>query len=136
MIRHWALACSVLLLCGCPTVDLGDDPPDIGLCNPAGGMPYFQSEIVPKYLRLADATNGCGRDGGCHDRAHGLAFDLTPANLGSSANYRVALQYLNCAQPRQSALLTKPLAGEDGHGGGDLIANGSTEMMTFLMWFQ
>lgn len=136
MIRHWALACCVLLLCGCPTVDLGDDPPDIGLCNPAQGMTYFQNEIVPKYLKLSDAANGCGRDGACHNRAHGLALDLTAANLTSTANYRVTLQYLNCGQPRQSSLLTKPLAGEDGHGGGDLIQNGSAEMMTFLSWFQ
>ena len=135
MIRRWALASCVVLLSGCPTVDLGDDPPEVGLCNPAKGLTYFQNEIVPNYLKLADATNGCGRDGGCHNRAHGLAFDLTPANLTSAANYRVAVQYLNCGQPRQSALLTKPLAGEDGHGGGDLIQNGSTEMMLFLSWF-
>ena len=126
----------MLLLCGCPTVDLGDDPPDVGLCNPAGGMTYFQTEIVPKYLKLSDATSGCGRDGACHNRAHGLAYDLTAANLDGAANYRVTLQYLNCGQPRQSQLLTKPLAGEDGHGGGDLIQNGSAEMMTLLMWFQ
>lgn len=136
MIRHGVLACCMVLLCGCPTVDLGDDPPDIGLCNPQKGMAYFESDIVPKYLKLADATNGCGRDGGCHEHAHGLAFDLDAANLTSTANYRVALQYLNCGQPRQSPLLTKPLAGEDGHGGGDLIQNGSAEMMTFLGWFQ
>ena len=136
MIRHWAFACCVVLLCGCPTVDLGDDPPDIGLCNPSKGLPYFQNEIVPKYLKLSDSANGCGRDGGCHNRSHGLALDLTAANLTSAANYRVTQQYLNCGQPRQSQLLTKPLAGEDGHGGGDLIQNGSTEMMTFLKWFQ
>ena len=135
MIRHWGIACSVMLLCGCPTVDLGDDPPAVGLCNPTGGITYFQNEIVPNYLKLADSNNGCGRDGACHNRAHGAAFDLTPANIASNANYRVALQYLNCGQPRQSQLLTKPLAGEDGHGGGDLIQNGSTEMMKFLMWF-
>jgi hypothetical protein len=134
MIKHWAVACCVVLLSGCPTVDLGDDPPDIGLCNPAQGLTYFQNEIVPKYLKLADTANGCGRDGGCHNRAHGLALDL--ADPTSSANYRVTQQYLNCGQPRQSPLLTKPLAGEDGHGGGDLIQNGSTEMMTLLMWFQ
>ena len=29
MIR--ALACCMVLLCGCPTVDLGDDPPDVHL---------------------------------------------------------------------------------------------------------
>lgn len=136
MIKHWACACCVLMLFGCPTVDLGDDPPDIGLCNPMGGMAYFEAEIVPNYLKLADTANGCGRDGSCHNRAHGLAFDMTPANLSSAANYRVALQYLNCGTPRQSSLLTKPLAGEDAHGGGDLIQNGSAEMTTFLMWFQ
>ncbi len=136
MIKHWAFACCVLLLSGCPTVDLGDDPPGVGLCNPANGQTYFETEIVPKYLKLSDATNGCGRDGGCHNRAHGLAYDLTPANLASAANYRVTLQYLNCGTPRQSALLTKPLTGEDAHGGGDLVENGSAEMTTFLMWFQ
>jgi hypothetical protein len=135
MIRHGVLAC-VVLLSGCPVVDLGDDPPDIGLCNPAKGLTYFQMEIVPKYLKLGDAANGCGRDGGCHNRAHGAAFDLTPANLGSPANYRVAQQYLNCGQPRQSELLTAPLAGEDGHGGGDLVQPNSTEFTTFIGWFQ
>ena len=134
MISHRAFACCALLLCGCPTVDLGDDPPDVGLCNPARGAQYFQDEIVPKYLKLQDKTNGCGRSSACHDRSHGLALDLN--NPMSTANYRLTLNYLNCGQPRQSQLLTKPLAGEDGHGGGDLIQNGSTEMMVFLMWFQ
>ena len=31
--------------------------------------------------------------------------------------------------------LTKPLAGEDGHGGGDLFQLDSQQMMTFLKWF-
>jgi hypothetical protein len=124
----------MVLLCGCPTVDLGDDPPDIGLCNPTQGMQYYVDEIVPKYLKVADTANGCGRSSACHNRAHGLALDLL--NPNSSQNYRLTLNYLNCGQPRQSQLLTKPLAGEDGHGGGDLFQNGSTEMMTFLMWFQ
>src|SRR5262245_40028061 len=102
MIRQWAFAWCVVLLSGCPTVDLGDDPPDIGLCNPAGGITYFQNEIVPNYLKLADRANGCGRNGSCHERAHGVAFDLTmPA---SPANYRIAQQYLNCGQPDQSPL--------------------------------
>ncbi|HEY5948179.1 MAG TPA: hypothetical protein VIV40_21935 [Kofleriaceae bacterium] len=126
----------MVLLCGCPTVDLGDNPPDIGLCNPLKGFPYFQNEIVPKYLKLSDAANGCGRDGGCHNRAHGLAFDLTPANLAGASNYRVAQQYLDCGAWRQSPLLTKPLAGEDGHGGGDLIQDGSAEMAVFKGWFE
>lgn len=134
MISHRALACSALLLCGCPTVDLGDDPPAVGLCNPQRGFDYFQQSIVPSYLKLQDTAAGCGRTSMCHDRAHGLAYDLQDPT--SMANYRLTLNYLNCGTPRQSQLLTKPLAGEDGHGGGDLIQNGSTEMMTFLMWFQ
>lgn len=124
----------VLLLCGCPVVDLGDDPPEVGLCNPNGGMPYFQSAIVPNYLKLADKTNGCGRSSACHDRSHGLALDL--ANPTSTANYRLTLNYLNCGTPMQSDLLTKPLAGQQGHGGGDIFAAGSPEETTFLMWFQ
>jgi hypothetical protein len=135
MISHRAIACSALLLCsGCPTVDLGDDPPAVGLCNPTGGYEYFQTMVVPQYLKLPDRTTGCGRNAMCHDRAHGAAFDLD--NPTSMANYNLAKNYLNCGSPRQSQLLTKPLAGEDGHGGGDLIQNGSTEMMVFLMWFQ
>jgi hypothetical protein len=132
MIR--ALACSVLLLCGCPTVDLGDDPPAVGLCNPMGGYEYFQTQIVPNFLKLSDLATGCGRSSMCHDRAHGVAYDL--ANPDSMANYTLSKNYLNCGTPRQSQLLTKPLAGEDGHGGSDLFVNGSPEMMTFLMWFQ
>jgi hypothetical protein len=133
MISHRAFAWCVLLLCGCPTVDLGDQPPAVGLCNPAGGIEYFQQEIVPNFLKLSDRAIGCGRNSMCHDRAHGAAFDL--ANPMSTANYNLTKNYLNCGQPRQSQLLTKPLAGEVGHGGGDLIQPGSDEVNVFLMWF-
>jgi hypothetical protein len=133
MIRHWGIACSIVLLCGCPTVDLGDEPPGVGLCTPVGGYGYFQSDIAPKYLKLADKTNGCGRSSSCHDHAHGAAFDLTDPL--STANYRVAQQYLNCGQPTASTLRTKPMSGQDGHGGGDLFDPGSAEDMTFLGWF-
>jgi len=133
MISHRAFACCALLLCGCPTVDLGDDPPAVGLCNPAGGFDYFQTMIVPTYLKLPDKTTGCGRSSMCHDRAHGAAFDL--ANPTSMANYTLTKNYLNCGSPRQSQLLTKPLAGEDGHGGGDLVQSGSNEFNIFMGWF-
>jgi hypothetical protein len=134
MIGHRALACSALLVCGCPTVDLGDEPPAAGLCNPAGGMEYFAQEIVPNFLRLADRTNGCGRSAMCHDRAHGVAFDLDSPM--STANYILAKNYLDCGQPRHSQLLTKPLAGEDGHGGGDLFELSSPEVTVFMGWFE
>jgi hypothetical protein len=134
MIGFRAVTCCALLLCGCPTVDLGDDPPSVGSCNPAGGMDYFFEQIVPSYLKLADRTTGCGRTSMCHDRAHGAAFDVD--NPMATANYNLAKNYLNCGSPRQSPLLTKPLAGEDGHGGGDLVTNGSSEMTVFLGWFE
>src|SRR5678816_2053668 len=127
-----ALAC--LALCGCPTVDLGDQPPDIGVCNPTKGYAYFQTDIVPKYLKLADMTNGCARSTMCHLNAHGAAFNVSDPT--SAANYRVAQQYLDCGAPRQSWLLTKPLSGEDSHGGGDLFDSNSSEYSTFMGWFQ
>ena len=124
----------MVLLCGCPTVDLGDDPPDVGLCNPSKGLTYFQSDIVPKYLKLPDKTNGCGRSSTCHDQAHGLAFDLN--NPTSTANYRLTQNYLNCGSPDQSELFTKPVAGQVGHGGGDLFQPMGAEQMVFDGWFK
>lgn len=134
MFGHKAVAWCTLLLCGCPTVDLGDDPPEVGLCNPAAGKAYFDAEIVPMFLKLQDTAAGCGRSSACHARAHGAAFDL--ADPTSMANYSVAKNYLNCGQPPLSSLLTKPLAGQDGHGGGDLFQPGSMEESVFLGWFQ
>ena len=69
----------------------------------------------------------------CHNRAHGVAYDLAVPT--SMANYRLTLNYLNCGNPPQSQLLTKPLRGQDGHGGGDLVEPGSTEETVFLGWF-
>jgi hypothetical protein len=58
--HRWAIAAlCVLALPGCPTVDLGDTPSDIGACNPSGGVDYFISDIEPKYLKIPDPTNGC-----------------------------------------------------------------------------
>ena len=41
-IRLWFAACGLatLVFAGCPTVDLGDTPSDIGQCNPPGGEDY------------------------------------------------------------------------------------------------
>jgi hypothetical protein len=133
MIRHGAYACCILLLCGCPTVDLGDQPPDPGLCTPAGGYAYFQSDIATNYLKLADRTNGCGRNSMCHE-VHAPAFDLN--DPGSATNYRAAQNYLLCGAYLQSPLLTKPLTGQDGHGGGDLFDTNSPQYMTFVGWFK
>ena len=136
MSSHWAFAaCCVLTLSGCPTVELGDTPPDIGLCNPKRGFAYFQSDIWPKYLAPPDPAKSCARSS-CHDNAHGLTLQ-TAMPINDMANYRVALGYLNCGNPSASPLLTKPLANGDGHGGGDIFADANdAAVQTFLMWFQ
>jgi hypothetical protein len=136
MSSHWALtACCALVLSGCPTVDLGDTPPDIGLCNPKGGFGYFQTDIWTMYLHPADQTRDCAKSSGCHANAHGLALDPMATDL--TANYRVAVSYLNCGTPMASPLLTKPLAGIDGHGGGDIFPSASDPAVnTFINWFK
>jgi hypothetical protein len=127
-----AAACA---LAGCPTVDLGDSPPDIGLCNPTKGEAYFESDIWPTYLNSATPAKQCTASG-CHDQAgqSALRFQTNPIDL--PANYKASLVYLNCGQPESSELLTKPLAGIEPHGGGDIFADDSDPaVQTFLMWF-
>lgn len=132
--HRWASAALLALaLPGCPTVDLGDTPPDISACNPPEGFPYFVATIEPMYYKLADTTTGCARSGSCHDQAHGLALSRTVGD--DMINYKVTLGYLNCGQPKASDLLTKPIAGQNGHGGGDLFSAGSPEEKAFLGWF-
>jgi len=133
--NHWAILACAVALCGCPTVDLGDTPPDIGACNPAKGSAYFVSTIEPQYLKIADKTNGCARSAMCHDGAHGLTLTTNPVD--DEANFRVTQQYLNCGQPMASELLTKPLKGIDFHTGGDLFQDTSDPaVQAFLGWFQ
>lgn len=128
-----------VLLAGCPTVDLGDTPSDIGLCNPPQGIDYFTTEIWPKFVRPADATNGCTRST-CHNEGGGnvpsFRGGATPTATDFSFNYRQTQIYLNCGNPEASPLRTRPLAMIDPHGGGDLFQPGSEPDTTFLMWFE
>ncbi|MEO8843888.1 MAG: hypothetical protein ABI591_27575 [Kofleriaceae bacterium] len=114
-------------------MDLGDTPSDIGACNPSKGIDYFISDIEPKYLKLPDPVNSCARNTMCHAGAHGLALSTTVGD--DQINYRVAQGYLNCGSPVASQMLTFPMAGIDGHGGGDIFQMGSPEEATFLAWF-
>ena len=66
--------CCVLALAGCPSVDLGDTPSDIGLCNPKQGIAYFESDIWPKYLHPSVPARDCVKSG-CHANANVLALD-------------------------------------------------------------
>lgn len=132
----WPPALAVLLLAGCPTVDLGDTPSEIGKCNPAGGVDYFTDVIWPQYVRPDNTTNGCTKAGGCHNEAggNGLSFQ-TQGTIDFNFNYRQAQQYLKCGQPMTSEFLTAPLAGIDAHGGMDIFQPGDPEVQLFLDWF-
>ena len=123
-------------LAGCPTVDLGDTPTDINLCNPPGGIDYFKTEIFPNYIRAGDATNGCTRNMQCHNEGGGNALNFRTNPQDDAFNFRQAQVFLNCGTPEMSPLLTKPLKGVDTHGGGDIYTSMSDpQVVTFLGWF-
>jgi hypothetical protein len=124
----------IALTAGCPTVDLGDTPTEIGLCNPAGGLQYFQDQIWPNYVVRSDPTTSCNRAGSCHV-AGGNGLDF-PNPVDYPNAYKRAQIYLNCGTPGASLFLTKPLAGIDQHGGGDIFASGDASVQIFLDWFK
>ena len=130
------LCLGVSLLAGCPTVDLGDTPTDIGLCNPAGGLGYFTDVIWPSFVRPTDGTNGCTKTGGCHNEAggNGLSFKTVPSP-DFPFNYRQAQLFLNCGTPSASLFLTKPLQGTEPHSGGNIFNAGDPAIQQFLDWF-
>jgi hypothetical protein len=131
----WPTALAALLLAGCPTVDLGDTPSDIGLCNPPGGVAYFTDVIWPEFIRPTNATQGCTKTGGCHNEAGGNGLSFRTQPVDNAFNYRQAQLYLNCGQPMSSELLTRPLAGIDAHGGMDIYNPGDPQVQLFLDWF-
>jgi hypothetical protein len=132
--RLYFAALVLPLVVGCPTVDLGDTPTDIGLCNPPGGVDYFTDVIWPEFVRPTDATKGCTRAGGCHNEAGGLSFRTQPAP-DFPFNFRQAQLFLNCGNPMQSLFLVKPLAGMEPHSGGELIQPSDDAVAKFLAWF-
>jgi hypothetical protein len=142
--RSGGLACllGVVFLTACPTVDLGDNPTDLGVCIPAGGIDYFRDEIWTKYVRHGGAM-ACTQTGGCHNEAGGneLAFKTQGCNFSDANdpcwtfNYRHVQNFLSCATPSESELMVKPLAGRTAHGGGDLVQTGDAAYMAFLAWF-
>ena len=126
------LACALALLGGCPTVDLGDQPPDPEQCRP--DMQYFHDHIWPEYLAPADTAKSCVAKTGCH--ADSTAYRLVTSPVDDTANYQATSRFLNCSTPEASLLLTKPLVGGDPHGGGDIFASTSDPaVQVFLKWF-
>lgn len=137
--RSSAAACTAAclgaaLLAGCPTVDLGDTPTEVGLCNPPGGLAYFQDKVWPSFIVRSDPNTSCAKVG-CHVAGgNGLDFPMT---VDYPAAYKRVQIYLNCGTPEASLLLTKPLAGIDPHGGADLFANlNDPAVQIFLDWFK
>lgn len=124
------------LLSGCPTVDLGDTPSDIGLCNPPAGMQYFQDKVWPEFVRPTDMNKGCIKGTSCHSDTGGNALSFKSNPVDYAFNYRQTQIYLNCGTPMASELLSKPLSGMDPHGGGDLFAPGDPGVQVFLDWFK
>ena len=126
------LVCAPMMLGGCPTVDLGDQPPDPEQCRP--DMQYFHDHIWPEYLAPADAAKSCVAKSGCHADSTAFRLQVTPPD--DTANYQATAHFLNCSTPESSLLLTKPLVGGDPHGGGDIFTSTSDPaVQVFLKWF-
>lgn len=125
---------------GCPTVDLGDVPPDPGQCRP--DPVYYETVIWPEFLAPANPEISCVNDAGCHRSEDGRsAFRLlmppagAPQQIDHNANYGVVSRFLNCGAPEASSLLSKPVGGVDPHGGGDLFTDADPSTQIFLDWF-
>jgi hypothetical protein len=124
---------------GCPTVDLGDAPPNPGVCRP--DPQYFRDVIWPEFLAPPEIARSCVGQGGCHaieDGRSALRLETdVETDLGAlDRNYAVVTRFLNCGSPDASSLLTKPLATSDPHGGGDIFPNTSDPAVTaFETWF-
>lgn len=122
-------------LAGCPTVDLGDVPPDPNVCRP--DRTYYEEQIWPNYLAPTAPAKSCVAQAGCHAANNGRsALRLDTSNPPDhQQNYAVVTRFLNCNTPEASGLLTKPLASEDPHGGGDLFTATDMEVAVFEGWF-
>jgi hypothetical protein len=130
-----ALLASLVLLAGCPTVDLGELPVSPGACRPDPA--FFEERIWPEFIDTGDMATSCVAEGGCHQLENGRsAFRVSVAQpIDYSANYNVVSRFLNCGTPSASPLLTKPISTVDSHGGGDLFAPGTASEEVFLLWF-
>ena len=125
-------------LAGCPTVDLGQDLVEPGVCHP--DPTYFSQHIWPEYLQgNGDNAKSCTGQAGCHAADTGrsaLRLETNPDMAAMQRNYDVVIRFLNCSSPEASPLLTKPLANVDSHGGGDIFPNTmDPAVITFDNWF-
>jgi hypothetical protein len=130
-----ALATCGLIETGCPTVDLGETPVSPGACRP--DQAYFGDTMWPQFFAPGDEARSCVAMSGCHrieDGRSALRLE-SEEPIDQGHNYDVVTRFLNCGSPESSSVLTKPLAGIDAHGGGELFGAGSEPEATFLGWF-
>jgi hypothetical protein len=128
-------ALAAFTLAGCPTVDLGENPPDPGRCRP--DFAYYRDIIWPEFLAPTEPARSCVDAAGCHQRDNGRSALRLVVNepIDHNSNYQVVTRFLNCGTPEASSLLTKPLTGLDPHGGGDLFDASDPAYDVFLLWF-
>jgi len=131
------LAAVTLVMAGCPTVDLGEEPVAPGACRPDPA--YFESVIWPEFIEAnSEPARSCIAASGCHDSENNGRSSLrfqTRAPLNFQLNYDIMTRFLNCATPEASTALTKPESGVAPHGGGDLFDSTNAAHTTFLDWF-
>lgn len=126
----------LLALAGCPTVDLGDSPPDVGLCRP--DRQYYIDVIWPRFLAPATPARSCVGATGCHEAQSGRSALRLSTNVPTEhdRNYQIVTRFLNCSTPLASELLTKPLAGVEAHQGGDIFpSSADAAVVDFQGWF-
>lgn len=130
---------TALVLSACPTVDLGDVPPDPNVCRP--DRQYYEEMIWPNYLAPSAPANSCVGTAGCHNAVNGRsALRLDNSNPPNhTQNYSTVTRFLNCNTPEASDLLTEPLSTENPHGGGDVLVPGDVmddqAIAIFRGWF-
>ena len=96
---------------------------------------YFETMIWPTYLNGAGSKQ-CTKSA-CHDPSgqSALRFELAMP-IDYQTNYKATQIYLNCGDAGRSELLTKPLAGIDPHGGGDIFPDqNDPAVQVVLDWF-
>ena len=110
LLRTALTVAGLIGLAGCPTVDLGDTPADIGSCRP--DRAYFESTIWPMYIDNTDPAKSCIANGGCHNDSNNprSAMHLkTTTPIDYTTNYKAVTLHLNCADPESSDLVNYPV---------------------------
>jgi len=114
----------LLVLAGCPTIDLGDTPVTPPLCRPSLDELKKPGGIWDLAVNPPDASKSCVAMSGCHAQATGRsALRLIPTPMTDAdweQNLDEIAQFLDCATPSASLFVTKPEAGVEAHLGGEL----------------